>query len=261
VTAAVPPRLRDALEGRTTCLVLSPHLDDAVLSCGGLLRTLTERSSVTVATVFTKASPPPHTRAARSFVRQCQAHDVATLFADRRAEDRDVLDELGADHLHLGECDALFRRSSRRAAALGRLGRLMPELVHSYPTYRWDIAKGRVARTDSTLVDDLADRVDGLLTRLDAELLLCPIGVGQHVDHLIIRSVGARFPGVVYYSDFPYNRTSEPDHDFVGTNHLEAWTWTSNISEKASLIKGYRSQVDALFPDGRIPLEPEVYYS
>ena len=122
VTAAVPQRLRDALSGEIACLVLSPHLDDAVLSCGGLLRTLAERNRVTVATVFTEAAPPPHTRAARSFVRQCQADDVATLFADRRAEDRDVLDELGVRHLHLAQPDALFRRSVRRTRAFGPLG-------------------------------------------------------------------------------------------------------------------------------------------
>src|SRR5262249_58311137 len=88
----------------------------------------------------------------------------------------------------------------------GRLGRLCPELVHRYPTYRFDIARGRVSRGDHPLVERLAGDVSELVARTGAELVFCPVGVGRHVDHLITRTVGGRFPDrVVYYSDFPYN--------------------------------------------------------
>ena len=40
-------------------VVMSPHLDDAVLSCGALLAHLAARHRVTVTTVFTAAAPPP----------------------------------------------------------------------------------------------------------------------------------------------------------------------------------------------------------
>jgi hypothetical protein len=56
-----------ALTVQRRYLFLSPHLDDAILSCGALLTALPARSDVTVVTIFTEASAPPHTRAATSF--------------------------------------------------------------------------------------------------------------------------------------------------------------------------------------------------
>jgi LmbE family N-acetylglucosaminyl deacetylase len=259
VPAAVPERLRRALDG-AGCLVLSAHLDDAVLSCGALLAHLPDATPVTVATVFTEAAPPPHTVAARSFLRQCGAPDAATLFAERRAEDRAVLDELGVAHAHLGVSDALFRA---RAPLPGskRIGALVPELAHRYPTYRYDIARGRVSRGDRRLVADLGRRVDDLLVSTGATLLFCPVGIGRHVDHLIVRALGARHPDrVVYYADFPYVTTSPVDTAFLAAHRLAPWDWDAGVPAKARLIRGYRTQADALFPDGRIPVVPETYY-
>ena len=49
----VPTPVQDVLDG-APALFLSPHLDDAVLSCGTLLL---RAPRATVATVFTEASP------------------------------------------------------------------------------------------------------------------------------------------------------------------------------------------------------------
>jgi LmbE family N-acetylglucosaminyl deacetylase len=246
-----------AVADGTPILVLSAHLDDAILSCGGLLTAVAERCPLTVATVFTAAAPPPHTHAARSFLRQCSASDAATLFADRRTEDHKVLGDLGARLLHLGATDALFRV---RSTGLGPLGRALPELVHRYPTYRFDIAKGRVSRGDRRLTTDLTREVTRLVDESGARLVLAPVGVGRHVDHLITRATGTgQWVDVVYYSDFPYDRTGAPDLTFLDRHGLEPWSW-EHTDSKESLIRGYRSQVDALFPGGRIPLGPETYF-
>src|ERR1035441_6829274 len=50
-------------------VVMSPHLDDAVLSCGALLAHLAARHLITVATVFTAAAPPPWSLPARRQLR------------------------------------------------------------------------------------------------------------------------------------------------------------------------------------------------
>jgi hypothetical protein len=216
---------------------------------------------ITVATLFTAATPPPHTRAARSFMRQCAASDAAGLFADRRAEDRDVVRGIGADHVHLHEVDALYRRRAVPEPVQRAVG-LLPELVHRYPTFRYDIAKGRVSRGDRGLIHQLRDRVAGLVSRTGAELVFCPVGVGRHVDHLITRTVGeVAGHRVVYYSDFPYNLTAQPDPAFLTARDLVPWTWDEGIGAKERLIRGYRTQADALFPDGHVPSVPEIYYA
>jgi LmbE family N-acetylglucosaminyl deacetylase len=260
VSAAPLDRLESAIASGARCLFLSPHLDDAVLSCGALLRALAPHGEVRVLTVFTETTAGPHTRAARSFLRQCAHPDADTLFDARRAEDRAVLDGLAVDHAHLGLPDALFRRRDV-PAAVSRLGRLLPELDHRYPTFRFDIALGRVSRGDRALASGLAARVRDEVRDHDVDLVFCPLGVGRHVDHLLVRALGVDHPGrVVYYSDFPYDRTFPADAAFVAGHGLRPWSFGDGLGAKVDLIRGYGTQADALFPSGDIPVVPETYF-
>ena len=252
--------LRKRLRDTAGLLFLSAHLDDAVLSCGGLMATLAGDLPMTVATVFTAAGSPPHTRAASAFLRQCGADDAGRLFEARRQEDTDVLDGLGVEHRHLGVPDALFRRR-QAPAATAAVGRVVPEVVHRYPTFRLDIAKGRVSRGDRALVDALESDVADLLEASGAGIVLAPVGIGRHVDHLLTRALGSRFPErVVYYSDFPYDRWGAVDRQFVHAHRLVPTTWSERIDSKPDLIRGYKTQADALFPSGEIPVAPERYF-
>ena len=261
MSGSPPPGVAEAGSAGAAFLFLSPHLDDAVLSCGALMRSLSATCALTVVTAFTTAGPPPHTHAARSFLRHCAIRDAEALFAERRAEDRRVLDDLGTAHAHLGYTDALFRR--RTGSPLARhAGRLLPELVHRYPTYWFDIARGRVARGDRTVIEALTGAVADWIHRTRSQWVFCPLGVGRHVDHLIVRAAGERFAErVVYYADFPYSRTAAPDPGFVARHRLVPWSWTEGVAAKEELIRGYRTQVDGLFRTGRIPTVPEIYYS
>jgi hypothetical protein len=88
-----------------TTLVISPHLDDAVLSVPGRILDLAAQGErVVVLTVFSEGDEG---------------------YAARRAEDRAALASLGAEPLHLGLLDAPYRRGAERSfrglvlAALG----------------------------------------------------------------------------------------------------------------------------------------------
>jgi LmbE family N-acetylglucosaminyl deacetylase len=256
-------RLGTAASSGARCLFLSPHLDDAVLSCGALMRSLAPRSEIHVVTVFTEITDGPHTRAARSFLRQCGHGDADALFAARRDEDRAVLDGMGVTHEHLGVADALFRRRAVPrpiAGPVARLGRVLPEVDHRYPTFRFDIALGRVSRGDRGLAAQLAGRLESALD--GADLVFAPLGVGRHVDHLLTRTLGATRPDrVVFYSDFPYDQVHALDEAFVRRHGLRAWHHADGVVEKADLIRGYGTQADALFPSGVIPAAPETYFA
>ncbi|MGW1118221.1 PIG-L deacetylase family protein [Streptomyces tanashiensis] len=241
-------------------LVLSPHLDDAVLSCGALLGWAGRRAPVTVASLFTEAAPPPYTLSARQYLKQTRAGDAEQLFADRRAEDRRVLELLGVDWRHVGLVDGLFRRLPRPRPGTGRLARLLPELTHVYPTYRLHLSRGRVSAHDAETLGVVGETIDALLPSRSGGLVLAPLGVGGHADHVLVRTAAERSGRrVVYYSDFPYNQTSAADTEFTRRNRLVARAWERNLDRKAELIRGYRTQADALFPGGRIPCAPEVY--
>jgi LmbE family N-acetylglucosaminyl deacetylase len=253
--------LERALTVGSTCLFVSPHLDDAVLSCGALLTALARPSRVTVVTVFTEAGPPPHTRAARSFLRRCGIDSAEQLYVERRREDSEVLGSLGVQPVNLGFVDALFRRKQGWAPASSRVGRVLPELVHRYPTYRFDISKGRVSRGDQWVIQQAADRLLEIISRDTPELVFCPLAVGRHVDHVIVRDIARRHLNeVIYYAEFPYLMTAGSEREFRQSRSLEPWVWGRMLEVKPDLIAAYQTQMKGLFPDGVVPLMPEVYY-
>jgi hypothetical protein len=227
--------------------VLSPHLDDAVLSCGALLAHLAPRHRITVVSVFTAAAPPPWSLPARRALRALGAEDAEEFYRLRRAEDLEVLGGLGATPVHLGYADALFRR-----AAPGR---------PAYRTFRFDAARGRVAACDAGLAAEVAARFGEVVRACGAGMVLAPLGIGRHVDHLITRAA-ASGPGLrtIYYSDFPYSRTAGPSAGFVRRAGLVPHPWLSGRAENARRIAGYRTQFPGLFPGGTVPTWPEVYW-
>ncbi|MEU0201162.1 MULTISPECIES: PIG-L family deacetylase [unclassified Streptomyces] len=252
--------LTAAIDAGTPLVVLSPHLDDAVLSCGALMAHAVGRTTVRVATFFTEAGAPPYTLSGRRYLRLTGQLDAERLYLDRRAEDEDVLGRLGVDWVHLGLTDGLFRRkptaSERRR---DRMRRVLPEPSHIYPTYRLHLATGRISPYDAGTLSR-ARVVLEKLASAPQTILLAPSGVGRHVDHVLVRTA-AELSGrrVVYYSDFPYNQQHRLDPRFVTRNELAGVEWSRGLAAKAALVRGYRSQAPALFPGGRIPEVPEVY--
>jgi LmbE family N-acetylglucosaminyl deacetylase len=83
-------------------IVVSPHLDDAVLSCGGQLGPET-----TAVTVFA-GTPPPGTSLPR-WDRLTGASDPLGQVLLRRSEDAEALDLLGATYRHLDFLDGQYR--------------------------------------------------------------------------------------------------------------------------------------------------------
>ncbi|BCW84304.1 hypothetical protein NicSoilE8_19770 [Arthrobacter sp. NicSoilE8] len=254
-------RIERSLAGDAPWLFLSPHLDDAVLSCGALIEAQAGGREIIVATLFTEATPGPHTRAARSFLRQCTHSGALDLFEARKTEDNKVLTEMGARPLHMGGVDALFRR--RRLPRIGNpaWGRVRPGLPHRYPTFRFDVALGRISHVEKALINRLQGDVAELMALTGAELLFCPVGVGKHVDHLITREAGmAHQQNLVLYSDFPYDLVSGPDTSRLDRLGYVPWSWDRGLASKQGRIRQYATQAGSLFPGGKIPPRAETYF-
>jgi len=239
-------------------LVVSPHLDDGVLSCGALMSALPP-GDVVVATLFTAVEPGPLSLSARTYLRQCGADDPAALYRVRREEDHAVLARLGAEVVHLGLTEALFRPHPSRARA--RAGRWLPDLALTYPTFRFHVSGGALSRHDEPVVHRAAAEVLALVERHRPGSVLLPLGVGGHVDHLVAREVGRWLPELaVYYADFPYSIRDEPDELFTRRHGLMPVDWHAGVAAKTALIRGYRSQFPSLFADGTVPARAERYF-
>jgi LmbE family N-acetylglucosaminyl deacetylase len=85
-------------------VILSPHFDDAVLSCWGVLEA---GGDVTVVNVFTAS--PPCGRPSAWWDRLTGARDSIARMAERRAEDESALALAGCEALSLGLLDDQYR--------------------------------------------------------------------------------------------------------------------------------------------------------
>jgi hypothetical protein len=121
------------------------------------------------------------------------------------------------------------------------------------------ITRGRISPHDVRTVHCILDTIDQLSLQ-SSTLLLAPLAVGGHVDHMLVRTAAELSrKRVVYYSDFPYNMRYRADPSFVQRNALVQATWSHEVTAKLALIRAYRTQVNALFPGGKIPSVPEIY--
>ncbi len=242
---------------KTPCVFISPHLDDAVLSAGGLISSLVAADiPVRVVTVFTQPSPRPYTLSAKSFLRQCGYRDADTLFADRRSEDEKLFGRMGVSMAHLGLTDATWRKKENMSNVRGAVSRFVPELGHRYPVHQLHVISGKIAKEDLPLIDEIGKKIKNVLSDFSSFSVFGPAAFGGHVDHVMTRKMcTSYFPQAVLWSDFPYN-LKDRQKSIEG---YEVLSWERGIDEKRKMIEGYATQVRAMFPKN-IPIIPDQYF-
>src|SRR5579871_5067884 len=113
---------------KPTCIFISPHLDDAILSAGELMRTLVGKTKILVVNVFTEASNDRQTLSAWKYVKDMGYSNAKDLFIERKAEDKRALSHLGIYPINLGFSDVLWRTKNTKFSSF--LGKIIPELNH-----------------------------------------------------------------------------------------------------------------------------------
>jgi GlcNAc-PI de-N-acetylase len=236
-------------------IVLAPHLGDAALSCGALLTYAVSRTPVTVVTFFTEGGQAPYGRSARRYLRRVGARDAGLAYQWRRDEDRAALEPLGITCVHAGLTEALFRR---RPANLIRSKR-----HHVYPFYRVHATSGRIVAADAGMLRDVREIIHGV-TGPGLTLVLAPLGVGGHVDRILVRTAAQGNGGpVAYYRDVPGSRRDLAAEAFVYRHDLveTRWPLTGPAEAKADLLRTYGSLTGQRLVGSGDPLAPEVFFS
>lgn len=167
-------------------LVLSPHLDDAVLSIGGSLHQwVQEGLRVLVATQFAGDAPPKVSPFALELHGLWGFKSPTEVMPARRREDLAALGFLGVSARHGDLQDAVYRRSADGG--------------WSHP----DLAALRRSETDDPMFRPLLEQLDALPM---ADRVLAPLGAGAHIDHQLVHRAAQRlFAGrLCFYEDFPY---------------------------------------------------------
>lgn len=225
-------------------LYLPPHLDDVVLSCGGLIRKqILAGERVLVVTLFAGIPSYEHLSPFARFLHLLWGRHPDPV-AHRRQEDQAALTLLGADPFHLDFLEALYRGPLRQEPS-GQT----PEFL-----YRSNKALfGAIDPQDEELHLELASAAEELAKQHGASSLYAPLAAGHHVDHRIARraadSLRRRGYPVTYYEDFPY---AEKEGALSQAFGAEKWSPTlegiaETIEEKIEAIALYASQIFMLF--------------
>jgi LmbE family N-acetylglucosaminyl deacetylase len=166
---------------------LSPHYDDAIFSCGGLIwRETRAGSRVEILTIF-GGNPPTGSLfpyAAGLHRRWGEGLEAAD---GRRSEDAAACGLVGAAQRWLDIPDCIYRAHPLTGAAL----------VSS---------DEELFRPDPPLESAVLASISSALAALPADArLVCPLAVGGHIDHRLARRAAEGLGRPLwYFGDFPY---------------------------------------------------------
>jgi len=223
-------------------IYLVPHLDDAVLSCGGLIHRQTQAGEpVLVITVF--AGSQDHTSLSIFATYLYHAWNLgADPMEGRRIEDQRALASLGAEYRHLGHMDCIYRCIPDEGGWL-------------YP--KRDDVFSDVHPIERDYGQDLAKELSPAIPSAGGTTLYAPLGIGHHVDHQIVRQAAfiLRRDGyeVRFFEDYPYSagagELESTLRDAPGNNwssKLELLS-SGDMEAKIEAISRYGSQLGILF--------------
>ena len=198
--------------GRMQWIFLSPHLDDAALSCGGLIAERTRMGDpVEIWTICAGDPPPgPLPAFAQSLHKRWGTRRNAT--AVRRSEDLQSCQRLGATAHHLAIPDCIYRRIPLSGDPLISIN---DDLFQPFPD------------SQRPLVDSLRDQVADALP-LKSQVV-SPLALGNHIDHQLVRRAAEQLGRpLLYYADYPY--TVQASSDLAQSIHPDWQTFTQAIS-------------------------------
>ncbi len=177
-------------------IYLSPHLDDAALSCGGQIYLQTAAGKRVL--IVTVAAGWPESGELSEFARLLHTSwgladkpDVpvaSEVVQARRAEDVAACRRLGAAYAHWTLPDCIYRTD--------------PLSSRTFYNSEADIF-GLVNPVEQPLINSLAEMMAKLPV---AGRIAAPLGIGNHVDHQLVRLAAEACFGrrLCYYEDYPY---------------------------------------------------------
>ncbi len=208
-------------------IYLSPHLDDAVLSAGGLIYDQAQSGTPVEIWTLMAGSPP---EGEFSQFAQLQHYmwgfpSAETAIRARRQEDRNAAAIVDARPVHFDFLDCIYRRG------------LNGEWLYS------DISVPP-QEEDAALVDQIAKAI---LDRIQPDdRVVCQLAIGSHVDHLLVRQ-GAEKTSLplLYDIDIPYylSRQDEFDPGSAGMKETIHSVTDAGLQAWQEAVLEYKSQL------------------
>ena len=219
-------------------IFISPHFDDVVLSCGGLVYTLTQHGYRVE--IWTIMGGFPSSEKYSTFADQNhRAWGMSGVEAIkmRRGEDRAACEMLGAQPRHFDWQDAIYRYDPKTGEPLVNNN---DELFSRPPE------QSLLDEIRAMLVKEISSHVH----------VVGPIGLGNHIDHCVVTQAMGAFPhSKNFYADYPYI-LEHFDHPAITTNlyakqpttlSMEALkAWQEAVLCYASQLSGFWCDADEM---------------
>ena len=214
-------------------IYLSPHLDDAVLSAGGLIYEQT-KSGVPVEIWTLMCGYPsddeysPITQSIHASWKFSSAHEA---IRDRRAEDRNAAVVVGATTRHFDFLDCIYRRASN--------GEWLYSEIAVSPH-----------EADAGLPSQIAEAISVQL--LPDDIFVCQLAVGSHVDHVIVRQAAELLGRPLRFDiDVPYifYKPQELETKSAGMKESVHLITEAGLKSWKEAVLAYKSQIPTLGPE------------
>jgi LmbE family N-acetylglucosaminyl deacetylase len=221
-------------------LYLSPHLDDAILSCGGLIHVQRQAGERVGVLTLCAGSPSPGTLSPLAQQYESDWGEWGDGMAARRAENAAILSSWGVQSWECSVQDAIYR-GAKGAPYYETRADLFREPHPQDAASLLPLWEGRVRQLEG-------EEAQGIL-------LYAPLGVGGHVDHELARRLGQRMAEggwrVWFYEDYPYIEL-EAGGVQAAQARFGIHTWTSRIVTidvlaKIEAVRAYHTQIGRVF--------------
>lgn len=175
-------------------LYISPHLDDAVLSCGQLINSQTN-SGKEVEILTLMAGPPTSSKLsslAKELHQAWSFGNPSIVVTSRRKEDLAAAAILRAKAVHLDIPDAIYRTDTKNRTIYNSF-----DEIFGYQTKDEDLNTSEI----------LAKIESAGINMKGYEMVLFPLGAGGHVDHILARKLGellSKSLGNIYFYEDIY---------------------------------------------------------
>lgn len=225
-------------------IYLSPHLDDVALSCGGQIFAQSAVGQRILIVTIMAGEPPAQPISPFAAALHARWELAAQVVALRRTEDLAACAILGAEYAHWQFPDCIYRQHPESGDYLYASEEALFAQVHE---------------GDTVVLQQLTAQLRALPP---CERLFCPMGVGNHVDHQLVRAATeACFAStLLYYEDYPYTRDPAALERVLSLGRWQAEVVPLSrvaVAARIAAISAYASQIGSFF-NGRADLETQL---
>jgi len=211
-------------------IYLSPHLDDAVLSAGGLIYDQTKAGTPVEIWTFMagKSTDIEYSLFAQQLHSRWGFVDADEAIRVRREEDRQAAAIVGATVKHFDFLDCIYRSGQNRE--------WLYEGISFAPH-----------PDDDGLPQQIADTISARLESDD--VLVCQLSVGSHVDHVLVRRAAELLGRPLLYDiDVPYifTKSEELEEKSAGMKETVYSITVSGLKSWQEAVLAYKSQLPEL---------------